>query len=293
MSLPNRLSLGGLVAQLSLEPGFADVFVEGPFDQAVIRHCLKAEGIKRASVREINDIDIPAELCNEGGNRQRLVVLSNEVEKELGPDLRNLSVCIDRDFDALATPLPEYGPYVFATDQTCLEAYFWDAELLEKVADLFLEIDVVDTEALLASLLPVVEELFLIRAGQHHLGIESTLGSARKLVTVDAGIVVGFDRDEYVTRLLDGAGQAGRAADLATEIEVLRAQPDQGLLLNGHDFVDLLGHVLRPITPTASRPLLAPRSLARGISAAANWADIIAGSQQLTTLIDRLRSNEV
>src|SRR5205823_11921929 len=94
---------------------------------------------------------------------------------------------------------------------------------------------------------PVLRRLFLIRAAVTKLALKlDPMPFERCCSLGEAGIA--FNEDEYITRYLNKNAKLAELASLSQEIAALAAPAgsEPRLLMDGHDFVDLLTWFIRP-----------------------------------------------
>ncbi len=292
MSRPTTQTLDAFFTRLQREPDEADVWVEGPFDAGAFSYCLRRAGIS-AGVFSIDELELPDALLPDHsiGRREQVLIAARAVSTDLGDGLDNVVFAIDRDWDVLAEgPARTYGSYVLPSDAACLETYFWDPEAVQKLMNLSLGIADVDATEVLGQLAPILEEVFICRGAQHRLNLGCRLDSVRTLVEHGEGCELGFDREEYVRRLLMAGGVLHEAERFEEEVSILRSRTKNmsSALLNGHDFIDLLGHALGPHTPSSNRRFLAPVPLALSARTAVDWDHVMSNSSQVQELVGRL-----
>jgi hypothetical protein len=249
MALAERRSIEELVNLYRLEPTLRDIFVEGSSDRLLAEWFLQENNARAATVKEVDFIEIPANLVAAAGlennNRGRLVALARELERELGTEGVSVTCLVDSDFDRVLAYANECT-LVLRTDFTSVEMYFYEPRCIHKFLQLVVHGFPKSAVRVLAELQEVLQDLFLIRIASHMLGWGLGLTQFEKLCTLtDAGI--DFDRAEYTRRVLVANQRAAQLEQFTFQIEACRQllTPDRRNQMHGHDFVALLAWYVR------------------------------------------------
>lgn len=248
MPLPVRRSVQEVITRLELEPSVWDIYVEGPSDAALVDWVLRRSGRARYKVFPVEDIDLPSGLDEGTGARSRVIGLADLLADHFGTRGAPAVCLADRDLDVLSGPPSSAHRFLVLTDHSSLDVYYFNPEVIDRFLSLFVRRRVAEPSAILSALRPVLEEVFLVRAADHHLGLGcGALSPGRCCEFGTSGLVV-FDRDDYITRYLGRAGLLIRREEFERAVEALRGRTDQ-ILVHGHDFVELLCATLRPFVP--------------------------------------------
>jgi len=286
-----RQSLDALFAQLDYERGQGVIIVEGDLDRSCVAFMVREGGWRNSAVFQASDFEVPPVLFDgddSPGERERLLRIALECEKELGSNLPNLAVLVDLDRDAFRSTPRSYGPYGFATDHSCFEGYLATPDTIERAVSLFLGAGDVDSQQLLDTALSIAHEVYLVRSAQHRLKLKCRVESCGSDVDPAS---LSFDRDSFVRRLLLAGGKLHMVADLEAEVERLRSSTFLSPVepFNGHDLLDVLCLMLRPRIPPGARTMLSVRSLGRVLSSNTDWASV-AAMPSIDSLLSRVSS---
>jgi len=242
-----RRTINELAMRYKLEPELKDIYVEGVFDQDILRNGLSSVGINGRVVYEIDVVDIPEILLNKhglsDGNKQRVLVLARE--------LANTKPCaaykclVDRDLDHYLGNLETTDGLVW-TLYTSLELYFFESELIELILVTTAKARISDFQQYLSSLSRILRELYILRLADHELGLSLKWLSFNRLVTKDDSCLQ-FDSEVYKHRLLDKNSKRNRETEFNISFTNWEAKlaPDVRLSSRGHDFINLLAHSVR------------------------------------------------
>ncbi len=246
MPLPVRRSVGEVITRLELEPTVWDIYVEGPSDAALVDWVLRRSGRGQYKVFPIDDIELPSASSDEQpGARDRVIRLAELLAEHFGVRIAPVICLADRDLDVLSgRPAPDIH-VLLLTDHSSLDVHYFDPRVIDRFLTLFVRRRVAEPVAILSALRPVLEEVFLVRAADRHLGLRcGALSPDRCCEFGTAGLVV-FNRDDYITRYLGRAGLLARRQEFEQAIEDFRGCTDE-TLVHAHDFVEMLCATLRP-----------------------------------------------
>src|SRR3954454_173941 len=100
----SRRNILDLISIYEFYPEITDIFVEGDWDQRLLRWILKEVNIPEPVVYSIDSIDIPFEILVKygltEGRKQRVVALANELQDKVH-DQAQVTCIAGRDFDSL------------------------------------------------------------------------------------------------------------------------------------------------------------------------------------------------
>jgi Protein of unknown function (DUF4435) len=276
--LPRR-SMADLITMYSLEPSLADVYVEGATDKALLEYVITDPDI---NVIDIGVIDIPAELLTafgfSSGNRQRVIALGIELEKKLDERDRAIRCVIDADFDRFLELSVEQSRFQRMTDFSCIESYWLTETTLEKYKKLGLhDAGPLTAMDLYALLVPVAQELFLLRAAAKSMGLNLAWMDPMSCMAKSGAQVI-FNAGEFINRWLNKNSQHEIEEQLVAEVERLRVNVgfDPRNFTHGHDLIALLSWIIKPY----ARPnvLANPEVVSRMLACCSERQDLLAHS---------------
>jgi hypothetical protein len=162
MPIPRR-QVHELVACHALERGLVDIYVEGAFDEDLIRWYLKTTGFTHAQVYGIDTAEVDAMVLAglTSGNRQRLMALASALEGKVPPG--KVSCVCDRDFEKWIPTMEPIPQAVLLTDFASMDCYAIDVATIDKFLTVILGERIASADSILKELAPVLEECFLIR----------------------------------------------------------------------------------------------------------------------------------
>ncbi|MGW2552472.1 hypothetical protein [Streptomyces sp. NPDC001635] len=244
-----RRLISEVVALHRFEPELLVLYVEGRTDKVFFEHLL--DGIV-AHVYEIDSVHIPADVVAEcgadNGAKGRVIALSIALEEAL-PDVDPPVRCIvDTDMDTVLGKKKTDAKYLRYTDHSCVESYAWNEATLKKYLSLGLHGALgLDAPTVMATLEPVLEELFLMRATNLASGRNMSWVSVSSCVTYKRRRFT-FDRDGLWRRWLQANDCWRDGPTLELIAEELRSQTSDYAhvdLMHGHDLTELLSILVR------------------------------------------------
>jgi hypothetical protein len=237
-----RRTIQDLVARYTLEPTLRDVYVEGRFDQRVLRLFFKEAKCDRPSINIVDFVHIPDEILTKyqatRGEKTELLALASEVYSLLG-NTQGFTAVVDADFDRLLEKQYD-NPLVFLTDFTCMEMY-WIEESNVRRFFTWIGEEGRDHDCLIGDIGPTATDLFLMRGAIISLDLRAPLIPIRRhCEKVDCRM--SLDANRYGRFVLMSAGNPGRHDELIDEIARLRPRIDQDQRhsTNGHDLAELI-----------------------------------------------------
>ncbi len=225
-----------------MEPTLRDIFVEGTYDEKIIRTFLRGEDPALTSVFVINSVEVEDEILNKHsltrGERNELIAFAREIFESLG-QVPGFTGVIDADYDYLLGDASN-AQLLLRTDFTCMESYFIETATIDRFYS-WLGLNEHSMAELENHVGPVARTIFLIRAALQVLNLGVRILPIRKYCTTD-GNVVTIDRDSYFQSLLMGVGGDAAVAQVKLKISELEllASSDMRNSINGHDFSELL-----------------------------------------------------
>lgn len=270
--LPKR-TVEELATLYRREPTLRDIFVEGTDDRALIEWYLVNRTAAKVSVREIDLVEVPADLVLKHGltvgNRGRVIALAKELSEQL-VDGRSVTCVADADFDLLLGTVHDCPLLVFS-DYACVEMYFFNERVLRKLFAVYLGRPADHVPRMMTDLASVLQRLFIIRLANVTLNLGIEWLTCERQCT-KSGDAVDFDEPEYVRRYLQKGSCAAEEdrfnAEIARHAQSLAADPRHQI--NGHDLCTLLAWYLRQIVNDNRRKKL----IAEGILERALFACI-------------------
>ncbi len=156
-----RRTLSELNFIIKHHPNMANVYVEGPYDKAVVSWVVTSYGMRNVAFYTIDSIEIPdGEVIArraKANNRERLAYLSYLLESWSA----NRNICIiDADFDHVKG-IHEESKTLHVTDYTCMEMYAFTEDIISKYLHLCCYIDDCPIANMMSCLATVLQEIFL------------------------------------------------------------------------------------------------------------------------------------
>lgn len=168
-----KQSLDEVRVRYKLEPSLKDVYVEGTSEVNILRWFFDKKKKKDIYIYHIDSVEIPAYSYERvglrtGSNRNKVVVLSEELSREF--DKRKIKVkCIaDADYDRYLNKCR--SNYIIEyTDYTSIEMYFFNKPFLTKFVNLVLHGLALCPAKLVRDFKNVLQRIFLIRLANENL----------------------------------------------------------------------------------------------------------------------------
>lgn len=284
MSIPRR-TLEELMFIYERDPDRHDVFVEGPFDAAILDWFFRNRGIDYVVVYEISSVEIPAEILavnsRKINNRERVIYLAEFYHAESVASRNQLTCLADADFSHISGEFVRVSSLVY-TDYSCMEMYFFDPVIIDKLVSVYCYRSNWPIRELVDGLAEILQEFFLYRYANEKLGW--SMAWLENIVCVQLqDWTLSLDHGDYIKRYLN---KNGRMADLdifREKIEDLRPslRADRRYQMHGHDFVDLLEWVMH------ERGIKSDRHLERVLAACADYS-LLGEYQSWKALVERV-----
>ena len=243
-----RRTIDELAARYFLEPGLSDLYVEGVRDRRIYLQYLQDIGHGDVAVFPIDTVEVSRDIVESHGlgegNRNRVLAFAMELDLRFRPELPRVKCIIDGDFDFILNSFTDsnhllYTDYTSVDLYTCEKSLFIDGPLMD------LRLEEVDVDKLFCWLIPILKELFVIRAANQSLGLGmSILWLTRCCSIAEAG--VDFDRNDFLGRCLQSNGKTNeqeRFESKCTELSAIKLDDDRKLI-HSDDYFELVGWYL-------------------------------------------------
>lgn len=238
----SRRTVSDLVARYTLEPTLRDVFVEGAFDEQIVRQFFSKTSREHPSVTCIDTIEISDDLLAKHrltrGEKNEILALAEEIFVTLG-DVPGITCIIDADCDRILGTLST-NPLILATDFTSMDMYWLSDETVGRFFAVMGEPSW-NIETLTSHLASTGKEIFLVRAASQSIKLRAAIIPIRKYCTRIQS-TLSFDAPRYRETLLQTAGAWDKLDQVVSEIERLSLIIDKDMrnYLCGHDLTELL-----------------------------------------------------
>lgn len=238
-----RKKINEVIALYSLESELCDLYVEGQIDKQLLDSYLKAKGkFKKVIPIEVIDFnDLPDNMrygLDIKSNRSKVLILSQLIHDSVSKS--RVKCIIDKDFaDFIATLKNEK---LLMTDFSCLEAYLFCEEVVQK----FLEIGLTNFPSkgknVLSELAKVLKPLFCIRLLKEInfkeaqlLKIDGNLKINKQQATID------FNVEEYLNKFIHKNNLNNFRVKVFKEYNelYLKFTADIRNYIHGHDFISI------------------------------------------------------
>lgn len=164
--MDRRYEISELLSQIALKPKLLTIFVEGIYDEKILKYYLRKTGNgKSVSVKRIETVNVPDEVLVKynlsPSHRNRVIAISKEIALKFS-GLKSILCVIDRDLDDYLG-VNYSADNLYYTDFTSLETYHFTKDSFEVLLLLSRNSPSVEAEQLIATLLPILKKLFAIR----------------------------------------------------------------------------------------------------------------------------------
>jgi hypothetical protein len=245
--MQSRRGLPALITRLELAARVETfAFVEGTRDRDFYGHQLAKVG-KRPTIYTSDDIDVPPQPMRCGGNKGRIIKISEELEaaQNSGRRLAKYVCIVDADLEKVS-PLGGTPALLLRTDHVELEQYS------PSLADLTGTVSYLAGTFLDANFLPslrrVAEEIFLVRAWCESNAPSAPLPDALNSIAVVSGLPV-LDRTHYEGNLIRLNGLASPAGSIIAWCDANRASlsADDRNRFKTRDYLELVPRLIRRV----------------------------------------------
>lgn len=222
------------------ERTLVDVFCEGPTDAAVIKFFVEGRDSAKTAVYDASQIEWPEEVGSEGGNRAKVVFLSNALSSR---GLKGICV-IDKDLDTIADKTATNSA-LLKTDYACLDMYGLEPGDLRTFIYSKFNIDMKDEDV--SKIFDACKHVFVIRFLREVHCPGSSIADVRRMIA--DGKKVEFAVDTYLARCKQLNGYDARW-DKVIEEEAATFSALNGDFrdyINVHDLGTMLASIIRAI----------------------------------------------
>lgn len=244
-----RRTVKELIAKYKLEPDIQDLYVEGVRDRNIYNWYLKSTGRSDVTLVEIQLVEISKECLEshglDGGNRNRVIALSLELDGCFPKTLSYVRCIADSDFDYVLKS-GRTSLHLIYTDYTSVDLYAYDRNLFVKLLMLGFNCPQGEIVPLLASMAVVLRDLFAMRAANEALKWKMTMVPFTRHCKVNGPDIV-LDREAHMASQLTSASRMTQREEFeATCKQILAVHVDDPRkAIHGEDFLELLGWYLR------------------------------------------------
>jgi Protein of unknown function (DUF4435) len=238
--------LNEVIERHSLNPDFCDVYVEGTTDRGLLERFFEESGRIDVAVYEIDTIEIPSSVVRdfdlENNNRGRVIALARLLYEKFGT-VPQVTGVVDAD---LGYALDEYEscPLVLMTDYTSMEMYFFDTTSLKRFIRCGCPSVRITAEALLQTITPILEKLFIARIVNRVLDWRlKAVSLSKSCEFAKDPLRITLDWNHYLKRYLGKNNRLRQAADFAKVFkkwEKKMSSIDLRRRIHGHDFLDIV-----------------------------------------------------
>lgn len=229
-----------------LENEIIDIYVEGITDKNILEWYLEKKKITNINIIEISDIDLPSDFLDldyfESNNRDRVIALIMKLNTE--ECFRTYNGVVDKDILPYTRFIPTI-PNLLFTDFSCIEMYYNNEYIINKILKIGYNKEVSNIENLLNDVSIHLQKIFAFRICEKKELLSLRKLDYKKFITVKDN-KLGFNFDNYLIETLNSNGMRGKYDNINCEIvEILETLKDENILntVHGHDFVEFL-HIL-------------------------------------------------
>lgn len=242
--LATKKKLNELLLLYDLEPELRDIYVEGDFDNAIIRWFLDEKDHKDVSVYSISSINIPAsiliDLGRKDNNRERVLYLAEFLYEKCEHNIGKVTCILDLDFSCFLSQCVKI-PNLLYTDYSCMEMYFIDLEIMEKFFKVYCYKTDWPYQTILNSISSLLQRLFLFRLADEDLNWNIGVPGKFRDVTIKNWHLV-LNEENYIRRFLNKKGKMSEVEIFYENVNAhkKKLKLDPRHQIHGHDFTKLL-----------------------------------------------------
>lgn len=242
-----KRQLDEIRVQYQLEPSLKDVYIEGTSDVNILRWFFEKKKKKNVFVYNIDSVEIPVEAyeragLSTGSNRNKVIVLSEELSREFDKKKIRVKCIVDADLDRhLGNCRRNY--ILEYTDYTSTEMYFFNEAFLNKFINLVLHGFLLSPSDIISNWKRVLQRIFLIRLANESLGWGMKWFKPKTFkgyITWNHGHV-GFEEERFLRSYLTHNSRLRDIVKFKKAIKHFekKLDPDPRNNIRGHDFTYL------------------------------------------------------
>lgn len=239
MSSPPKIELSELITKYELHPELMDIFVEGEFDRDFLYYYFESNDKNiDVTILPIDFIQIESESGN--SNKEAIISLATLIERELKGAVINSVFIVDADCDRLINRIRS-SKYLYYTDFTCMEMYFYNASTLRKFLTFTCNLRKKDQEDFVRLAEAILPSLFAARTVNDIFSLNvSTPGFSAGLQS--KGDFNTFSQEKYLTNLLSLVSPINIRNQVELKFKNVYGSLPSDLRhkAHGHDFIFLL-----------------------------------------------------
>jgi hypothetical protein len=239
-----------LVSQSKFATSLKTILVEGTEDKRVYSQYFQSTDNKAIAFLPINFVEI--ELPEQGrqgagsGNRARVIEAAVQLSQSTA-DKQSICCITDTDLGFLLPKGPDLPDFLFYTDVTCLELYYYNEVILKRFIQNCCGIFTINTSTLLMRIASPLKEMMSIRLSLTENDLPVGWIENPKLTILDNGDLK-FDWVDYLRRILSKSNNLhflARITDRCTHWQNILKAMENPKVMHGHDFVGVLRWYLR------------------------------------------------
>ncbi len=249
MEFVEKRKLSELLTLYSLHPDRIDVYVEGITDKLVYERFLEKNKIDDFKVLEVDSIDF-SELYGQypelkRNMKNKIVRLSEELEKRFNKSLKHISCIADKDSDYFFDKLISNN-YLLYTDYSCIEMYLLNVKCLSIFFKNILHGFPIPASKVIREISRPLEEIFFIRLAlsqKQELKNEAFVTDIKKSMLIDkVNGTIQFDANAHLLKILQNMQLGKKSSEYIKSIEELKIKKTNDVRneARGHDFIRIL-----------------------------------------------------
>lgn len=236
--------LDEIKALYSLEPSLRDLYVEGPTEVNIFRWFFEKNDRKDVHIYPIDVIEVPDSLLESANltahsNRNRVMLLAEELSKEFNKGKINVRCIADADYDRhLSRCRTNY--ILEYTDYTSTEMYFFNEKFISKFLNLVLHGFPLSPTTLLIDMSRVLQRIFLMHLANDKLNWNMTWVDFRQYILWNQRKIK-FDEERFLKSYLMRNGRVKNLKEFKSVIGYFedKLHSDVRHNIRGHDFTYL------------------------------------------------------
>lgn len=237
-----------IVTKYELEDSVKDIYVEGEDDRSFYATHYKQGG---KTFWDISSIDFSKEKPEleksdyEAGNRDKIIYLLNYLKEK---NITNVRGIIDKDILLHTRGIPD-NEFIWTTDYSCLEMYFFTKENIEKVQRNTLK---TMTLSFIEDVMKKLQSITAIRIVEKQMNLSLRKPDMCSCIVVDGKKGILIDENKYVKCLFDKSDKEhkGQMVLFKNKVEECKKNikdDNPRDCLNGHDLIAALTQCVKKI----------------------------------------------